>query len=204
MAERIFKSKSFWCQDSTTSVYSINHAFLHDCPTSKIGFIISQKLLKIFPKKSGNMLKLGRTWLCILSIPSRFQQENWVGVLPAGICPLQPSSSGACQEKVFSYCSTGTTVLLRTHMHRCRILFCSWCSKEKTGKIGSVLSTHSPLKGEISELGSAVPGLLASLGIWAALVCSCSYLCGALALDWRRNKSADNFVAQPPKWTCKA
>lgn len=196
MAERIFKSKTFWCQNSTTSVYGINHTFLHDCPTSKIGFIISQQLLKIFPKISGDMLKLGRTWLC------RFQQENWVGVLPAGLCPIHPSSSGACEEKAFSHCSTGTAVLPRTHMHRCRILFCSWCSKEKTGEVGSVLSTRSPVKGEISQLGSAVPDLLASLGIWAALACSCSYLCGALA--WRRNKLADNFVARPPKWTCKA
>lgn len=149
------------------------------------------------------MLKLGRTWLCLLSIPSRFQQENWVGALAAGICALQ-TSSGACKEKVFSYCSAATAILLRAHMHQCRMLFCSWCSKEKTGKIGSVLSAHSPVKGEISQLGSAVPGLLASFGIWEALACSCSYLCGALALAWRRNKSADNFVAQPPKWTCKA
>lgn len=68
--------------------------------------------------------------------------------------------------------------------------------------MGSVLSTQSPVKGEISGPGSAVPDLTASLGIWAAL--ACSRLCGALAVAQGRSKLADNFVAQEPKLACKA
>lgn len=77
------------------------------------------------------------------------------------------------------------------------------CSKKKTGKIGSILSTHSPLKGEISQPGTEVSDLLACL--------ACSSLssrplphCGALVLAWRRSKLVDNIVAQEPKLTCKA
>lgn len=45
------------------------------------------------------------------------------------------------------------------------------CSRKKTEKIGSILSTYSPAKGEIAQPGSAVSDLLASLGIWVAPAC---------------------------------
>lgn len=65
-------------------------------------------------------------------------------------------------------------------------------SRKKTGKVGSVISIYSSVKGAISQPGIAVSDLMASPGIWAAL--ACSHPCGALALALRRSKLADKVV----------
>lgn len=81
------------------------------------------------------------------------------------------------------------------------------CSRKKTEKIGSILSTYSPAKGEIAQPGSAVSDLLASLGIRVAPACFIPCPLphhGALVLAWWRSKLGDNVVAHEPKLTRKA